>query len=143
VLRTHAVVQGLAALAVHDPSVAFTDDVVAMSAAAAATRFGGLARAEREAMTSAGICHPGQALGVVEGDIVVLGDDPEVVATEVADRMLAAGGELVTLVCGDDPWPGRPLADAVRRHLHETRLDVEVVIYDGGQPHYPLLMGVE
>jgi DAK2 domain fusion protein YloV len=143
VLRTHAVVQGLAALAVHDPSVAFTDDVVAMSAAAAATRFGGLARAEREAMTSAGICHPGQALGVVEGDIGVLGDDPEVVATEVADRMLAAGGELVTLVCGDDPWPGRPLADAVRRHLHETRLDVEVVIYDGGQPHYPLLMGVE
>lgn len=143
VLRTHAVVQGLAALAVHDPANGFTDDVVAMSAAAAATRFGGLARAEREAMTSAGICHPGQTLGVVDGDIVVLGEDPEAVATAVADRMLAAGGELVTLVCGDDPLPGRPLADAVRRHLHQTRLDVEVVVYDGGQPLYPLLIGVE
>jgi dihydroxyacetone kinase-like predicted kinase len=143
VLPTHADVQGLAALAVRDVDRSFTDDVVAMSAAAAATRFGGLARAEREAMTSAGICHPGEILGMVEGDIVVLGDSAEVVACAVADRMLAAGGELVTLVCSDDPFPGRPLADVVRRHLHQTRLDVEVVVYDGGQAHYPLLIGVE
>lgn len=143
VLPTHADVQGLAALAVRDLDRSFTDDMVAMSAAAAATRFGGLARAEREAMTSAGICHPGQILGVVDGDIVVLGADADTVACEVTDRMLAGGGELVTLVCSDDPVPGRPIADAIRRHLHHTRLDVEVVIYDGGQPHYPLLIGVE
>lgn len=143
VLPTHADVQGLAALAVRDAERSFTDDVVTMSAAAAATRFGGLARAEREAMTSAGICRPGQILGVVEGDVVVLGDEAESVACAVTDRMLAAGGELVTLVCGDDPFAGRPLAEAVRRHLHRTRLDVEVVGYDGGQLHYPLLIGVE
>lgn len=143
VLPTHADVQGLAAMAVRDVGRSFTDDVVAMSAAAAATRFGGLARAEREAMTSAGVCHPGEILGVVEGDIVVLGDSEEVVACAVADRMLAAGGELVTLVCSEDPFSGRPLADVVRRHLHQTRLDVEVVVYDGGQAHYPLLIGVE
>ena len=143
VLPTHADVQGLAAMAVRDVERTFTEDVVAMSAAAAATRFGGLARAEREAMTSAGICHPGEILGLVENDIVVLGDAAEVVACAVTDRMLAAGGELVTLVCGEDPLPGRPLAEAVRRHLHQTRLDVEVVVYDGGQLHYPLLIGVE
>jgi hypothetical protein len=143
VLPTHADVQGLAALAVRDADRSFTDDVVAMSAAAAATRFGGIAMAEREAMTSAGICHAGQVLGLVEGDVVVLGDDTESVACAVTDRMLSAGGELVTLVCGDDPFPGRPLVEAVRRHLHRTRLDVEVVAYDGGQPHYPLLIGVE
>ncbi len=143
VLPTHADVQGLAAMAVRDVARTFTEDVVAMSAAAAATRFGGLARAEREAMTSAGICRPGQILGLVEGDIVVLGDSAEVVSCAVAERMLAAGGELVTLVCGEDPFPGRPVAEAVRRHLHQTRLDVEVVVYDGGQSHYPLLMGVE
>ena len=143
VLPTHADVQGLAAMAVRDVERTFTEDVVAMSAAAAATRFGGLAKAEREAMTSAGICRAGEILGLVEGDIVVLGDAAEVVACAVADRMLAAGGELVTLVCGEDPFSGRPLAEAVRRHLHQTRLDVEVVVYDGGQSHYPLLIGVE
>jgi dihydroxyacetone kinase-like predicted kinase len=143
VLPTHAEVQGLAALAVHAPDSSFTEDVVGMSAAAAATRFGGLAQAEREAMTSAGICHPGDILGLVEGDIVVLGADPGEVACTVTDRMLAAGGELVTLVCGDDPFAGRPAAEAVREHLHHHRLDVEVVVYDGGQAHYPLLIGVE
>jgi DAK2 domain fusion protein YloV len=143
VVPTHADVQGLAALAVHDMSRGFTDDIVAMTAAAGATRFGSVARAEREAITSAGICQPGQFLGLVEGDIAVIGDDPAEVARGVVDRMLSAGGELVTLLCADDPIDGGPLASAVQNHLHHTRLDVEVTVYDGGQAHYPLLIGVE
>ena len=143
VVPSRAEVQGLAALAVHDGSRGFTDDVVAMSTAAGATRFGAVARAEREAITSAGICQPGQYLGLVEGDVVVIGSDAADVARSVVDRMLAGGGELVTMLCADDPVPGRPLASGVREHLHRTRLDVEVVVYDGGQTHYPLLIGVE
>ncbi len=143
VLPTHAEVQGLAALAVHDAGRSLTDDVVAMSAAAGATRFGALSRAEREAMTSAGICRPGQILGLIDGDIALIGDSPDDVARALTDRMLSAGGELVTLLCADDPMPGGPVAEAVREHLHQTRRDVEVVVYDGGQAHYPLLIGVE
>jgi DAK2 domain fusion protein YloV len=141
VVPSHAEVQGLAALAVHDRSRGFTDDVVAMSAAAGATRFGAVTRAEREAITSAGICQPGQFLGLVDG--AVIGSAAGEVAQSVVERMLAAGGELVTMLCADDPVPGRPLASRVRDHLHRTRLDVEVVVYDGGQTHYPLLIGVE
>lgn len=143
VLPTRAAVQGLAALAVHETALSFTDDVVTMTAAAGATRHGAVSRAEREAITSAGICQPGDVLGLVEGDIAVIGSDPAEIACAVVDRMLSAGGELVTLVCGDDPWPGHELADAVRHHLHRTRLDVELVVYDGGQSLYPLLVGVE
>lgn len=143
VVPTHAEVQGLAALAVHDASRGFTDDVVAMSAASGATRFGAVARAEREAITSAGICQPGQFLGLVDGDVAVIDDDAGLAAQSVVERMLAGGGELVTMLCADDPVPGRPLASLVRERLHRTRLDVEVVVYDGGQAHYPLLIGVE
>jgi DAK2 domain fusion protein YloV len=143
VLPTHSDVQGLAALAVHDLGRSLTDDVVTMSAAAGATRHGAIARAEREAMTSAGICHPGQILGLVEGDVAVIGDDPDAVARALVDRMLSAGGELVTVLYGHDPLPGAALAESVRLHLHQTRLDVEVVSYDGGQALYPLLIGVE
>jgi DAK2 domain fusion protein YloV len=143
VLPTRAAVQGLAALAVHEAGLPFTDDLVAMSAAAGATRHGAVTRAEREAITSAGICQPGDVLGLVEGDIAIIGSDPAETVCGVVDRMLSAGGELVTLVCGDDPWPGNALAEAVRQHLHRTRLDVEIVVYDGGQPLYPLLVGVE
>ena len=143
VLPTHSDVQGLAALAVHDLGRGLTDDVVTMSAAAGATRSGAIARAEREAMTSVGICHPGQILGLVEGDVAVIGDDPDAVVRALVDRMLSAGGELVTVLYGNDPLPGAALAEVVRHHLHQTRLDVEVVSYDGGQALYPLLIGVE
>ena len=143
VLPTRAAVQGLAALAVHEAGLPFTDDLVAMTAAAGATRHGAVTRAERQAITSAGICEPGDVLGLVEGDIAIIGSDPAETVCGVVDRMLSAGGELVTLVCGDDPWPGHALAEAVRQHLHRTRLDVEIVVYDGGQPLYPVLVGVE
>jgi dihydroxyacetone kinase-like predicted kinase len=143
VVPTHADVQGLAALAVHDTGRSFTDDVVTMSSAAGATRFGAVTRAEREAITSAGICQPGQFLGLVDGDVVLIDDDPHQAAQAVVDRMLFAGGELVTLLCAAAPVDGRALAAAVERHLHGTRLDVEVVVYEGGQANYPLLIGVE
>ena len=50
-------------------------------------------------------------LGVVDGDFAVIGDDPLAVATEVVRRMLAAGGELVTVVTGAHAENG--LADGV------------------------------
>ena len=54
VVPTRSPVQGLAAVAVHDASRRFDDDVVAMAEAAAATRFAEVIVAEREALTSAG-----------------------------------------------------------------------------------------
>ena len=38
---------------------------------------------------------------------------------------------------------GMPLADIRRVIEHRDDPAVEVVVYDGGQPHYPLLLGVE
>ena len=48
VIPTRASVQVLAALAVHDPARRYEDDVVAMTAAARATRTGGVTTAVRE-----------------------------------------------------------------------------------------------
>jgi dihydroxyacetone kinase-like predicted kinase len=141
VVPTRAPVQGLAALAVHDHERRFDDDVVAMTSAAGATRHGGVTLAVREAMTSVGICQAGDVLGLIDGDIAVIGREIQAVAFEVVDRMLAGGGELVTLVRGDGT--AGELASAVKRHIHDVRPDVEVVSYDGEQTHYPLLVGVE
>jgi DAK2 domain fusion protein YloV len=141
VLPTRAQVQGLAAAAVHDPGRAADADVVQMSAAAGATRDGAVTVAAREAITSAGLCRPGDALGVVQGDFAVVGSDLGQVAIEVVDRLLTTGGELVTLVRGagaDDALLG-----GVSGHLRRTRRDVEVCVLDGGQERYPLLVGVE
>ncbi|HEX6937188.1 MAG TPA: Dak phosphatase, partial [Actinomycetes bacterium] len=144
VIPTRASVQAIAALAVHDPDRRFEDDVVAMTAAAGHCRHGGVTVASREAVTMAGVCHPGDVLGIIDGDFAVIGDDQVEVARTVVDRMLGSGGELVTLVTGaDDTGAAARLAEAVVDHLHRTRPEVDAVVYDGGQPRYPLLIGVE
>ncbi|WP_433182803.1 DAK2 domain-containing protein [Actinoallomurus sp. CA-150999] len=141
VVPAKASVQCLAALAVHDPLRRFEDDVIAMTHAAGATRSGRLETARGEAVTSVGMCRPGDVLGLVDGDVAVIGADPPAVAATVVDRMLSAGSELVTLIVGD----GAPedLADRVRDRLHAVRPDVEVAVYHGGQDRHPLLIGVE
>jgi dihydroxyacetone kinase-like predicted kinase len=141
VLPTRAQVQGLAAVAVHDPSRGLDDDVVRMSSAAAAARDGAVTVAVRDAMTTAGPCRVGDALGVVQGDFVIVGSDLGQVAHQVLDRLLSGGGELVTLVTGIDADP--ELVRAATEHVRRTRFDVEVHVLDGGQERYPLLLGVE
>jgi dihydroxyacetone kinase-like predicted kinase len=141
VLPTTAAVQGLAALAVHDPGRRFDDDVIAMTRALGATRSGHLETAAEEAVTSAGICRPGDVLGLIEGDVCLIGTDLTEVAQEILGRMLSGGGELATLITGTAAPGG--LAEAVESRLRAERPDVELVVYEGGQERHPVLIGVE
>ncbi|MFF1648885.1 DAK2 domain-containing protein [Streptomyces sp. NPDC058240] len=140
-IPTRAAVQGIAALAVHEPDRSFDEDVVAMTAAAGATRYAELAVAERQSWTMAGICQAGDILGLIDGDVAVIGEDVSRTARDVLDRMLAAGGELVTLVLGEDIPDS--LADVLEEHVREGYLAVDTVVYRGGHQRAPLLIGVE
>jgi dihydroxyacetone kinase-like predicted kinase len=141
VIPTRAAVQGIAALAVHEPGRRFDEDVVAMTAAAGATRYAELAVAEHRSWTSAGVCQAGDVLGLIDGDVAVIGTDLAATARDVLDRMLAAGGELVTLV----PGAAAPadLADRLAAHVRGRHLAVDTVVHPGGQHPCPLLIGVE
>ncbi|OEJ29352.1 dihydroxyacetone kinase [Streptomyces agglomeratus] len=140
-IPTRAAVQGIAALAVHEPERRFDEDVVAMTSAAGATRYGELTVAERQSWTMAGICQAGDVLGLIDGDVVVIGSDLTAAARTVLDRMLAAGGEMVTLVLGEEAPAG--LAEYLEAHVRESHLAVDTVTYDGGRQSSPLLIGVE
>ena len=141
VVPTRSVVQTLAAVAVHDPEADFDDDVVAMSRAAAATRYGAVTISTKEAITTAGPCKPGDVLGIVDGDILQIGEDVERVAGQTLDLMLSSGGELVTIVSGAE------LADEVLDRLNDDLASnhpgADVTVYEGGQPIWPVIFGVE
>jgi DAK2 domain fusion protein YloV len=140
VIPTSAQVQGLAALAVHEPGRTFEEDLLQMTSAARHTRSGAVTVASRRAMTTAGPCEEGDVLGVVEGDFAVVGHDLYEVAADVLQRLLGGGGEMVTVVrgAGDEG-----LAERCVEHLAATYPTVDVVVYDGGQERYPVLLGVE
>ena len=141
VVPTKSPVQGLSAVAVHDPSRHFGDDVIAMAEAAAATRWSEVTIAQREALTMAGRCHPGDVLGLIDGEVVEIGSTVDSVAAAIIDRLLAVGGELITILVGRDAEPDA--GEQLRRHIASVAQHVEVGVFDGGQPHYPLLIGVE
>ncbi|TAK70635.1 MAG: DAK2 domain-containing protein [Actinomycetota bacterium] len=141
VVPTRSVVQSLAALAVHQGTGDFDDDVVAMTHAAGATRYGAVTVAVRAAVTSAGLCEEGDVLGVVDGDIAVVGHGVEPVARQVLDRLLGSGGELATLVLGRDA--PADLADRLGAWLRRAHPGIEPLAYDGGQALWPLIVGVE
>ncbi|MEU9285449.1 DAK2 domain-containing protein [Streptomyces sp. NPDC048275] len=140
-IPTRSAVQGIAALAVHEPDRRFDEDVVAMTSAAGATRYAEVAVAERQSWTMAGICQAGDVLGLIDGDVAVIGSDVTAAAETVLDRMLAAGGEMVTLVLGDEA------PDSIAAHLEsrvrESYLAVDTVVYRGGRQGALLLIGVE
>jgi DAK2 domain fusion protein YloV len=141
VVPTRSIVQTLAAVAVHDGSARFDDAMVAMTRAAGATRYGGVSVASREALTNAGTCHVGDVLGIAVGDVVEIGETVPDVALRVLDRLLSSGGELVTVVRGEGADDA--VTTAVSRRLRREHPGVEIVVYDGGQPFWPLILGVE
>jgi DAK2 domain fusion protein YloV len=141
VVHVRTAVQGIAAVAVFEPSAVPSANVLAMQAAASATRHGAVTVANRAALTSGGPCRAGDVLGVVDGDVVIVGSDQLEVTREVVRRLLASGGELVTVVAGVDAPDG--LIEAVTGEAKRTHQGIEVSLIDGGQAVYTVLLGVE
>ena len=142
VLPTKSPVQGLAAVAVHDETRRFEDNVIALAEAAAATRFAEVTIAAGDSITYAGRCSAGDVLGLIDGEVVEIGADVGKVGISLVRRLVAAGGELVTVLSGADP-DADAAAQAVRDYLRSRHPLVEVGVFAGGQPEFPLLIGVE
>ncbi|HEV7899706.1 MAG TPA: DAK2 domain-containing protein [Planosporangium sp.] len=141
VVPTRSAVQVLAALAVRNSARRFEDDIIAMAEAAGACRYAEVTTASRDAVTVAGLCQRGDVLALVQGEVTLIGRDLDDVCRRLLDRLLAAGGEMVTLLTGDRVPAG--LVDGLTEHVSRQWPFVEVHCYEGGQPHYPLLVGVE
>jgi dihydroxyacetone kinase-like predicted kinase len=81
-------------------------------------------------------------LGLIDGEVVEIGADVGEVGISLVGRLVAAGGELVTVLSGADPGADAA-AEAVRGYLRSRHPLVEVGVFVGGQPGFPLLIGVE
>ncbi|WP_290060151.1 DAK2 domain-containing protein [Amycolatopsis solani] len=140
-------VQVLAALAVHDAGRRTNDDVVAMAEAAAATRRGELRIAQEESLTWVGRAQSGDVVGLVDDEVVLIEPAPAsetnlvAAAMNVLNRMLALGGELVTVLSGAAAPPG--VAGELAEQLRVEHPEVELTSYASGQTGAVLLMGVE
>ena len=141
---TVSMVQGLAALAVHDPGRAAVDDGYTMARAAAATRHASVRLATERALTFAGACEPGDGLGIAGDEVLVVRRDVVATARRLLDLLLAAGGDLVTVLIGDGPdGQAQRVTAELEAHVHSHHLGTELACYRTGQRGDLLLIGVE
>jgi DAK2 domain fusion protein YloV len=138
---TGSMVQGLAALAVHDPGRQAVDDGYTMARAAASARHGSVRVATEEALTWAGACRPGDGLGISGHEVLIVGEDIAAAGAGLIDLLLTAGGELVTVLTGADVDQG--VGAALEEHVHRCHLGAELVTYHTGHRGDSLLIGVE
>ncbi len=143
-LPTRSMVQGLAALAVHDVGRQAVDDGYTMAAAAGSTRFGSVRIATEDALTWAGPCRPGDGLGIFADEVLVVRHDLTAAACGLLDLMLTVGGELITVLLGT-ALTGAPgnVHKALLEHVRTYHLGTELVTYDTGQGGDVLIIGVE
>jgi DAK2 domain fusion protein YloV len=125
-------VQVLAAIAVHDGTRHPAEDRAAMSEAVTATRCGELTTTRGES---------GGFVGILGDQVVVSNRDALAATRELVSRLLAGGGELVTVLLGQDAPDG--FAELLTEQLRAAHPTVETTCYAGDVPQRVLLVGVE
>lgn len=141
VIPSRAIPQSLAAIAVHDPRLDFDQDVVAMTRAAGATRYGAITQATRDVLTMAGACNSGDYLGLIDGEISAIDSDLVASSRNVLRRMLAPGAELLTIVTGADVTDAQ--TESLLAWIKTGYPLIECEFFSGEQPLWPLIFGVE
>lgn len=140
VVPTLSVQAGVGALLAFSPDQSLETNLRAMQAAADGVRAGAICRATRDSTVDGQSVKEGQAMGLLDGRLIAVGDGVE----EVAARMLsssAIGAELLTIYRGQST--SRPDAERLVRILGQALPGTEIEIVDGDQPNYPYLMAIE
>ncbi len=145
-IPTGSMVQGLAALAVHEPGRQAVDDGYTMARAAGAARHASVRIATESALTWAGRCQPGDGLGIAGDEVLIVAADAIAAAIGLLDLLLASGGDLVTVLVGagiDTDDDAAAVGDILEEHMHDHHPGTELVTYRTGHRGDALLIGVE
>jgi len=145
-IPTGSMVQGLAALAVHETDRQAVDDGFTMARAAGAARHGSVRIATESALTWAGRCQPGDGLGIAGDEVLIVAADAAGAAIGLLDLLLASGGDLVTVLIGadiEDEVDATAVGDILQDHMHDNHPGTELMAYRTGHRGDVLLIGVE
>jgi uncharacterized protein len=139
VLPSRSVPAGLAAILRYLPSLSADENEQAMREALDEVATGEVTRASRDVELDGVEVREGAWLGLADGSAVASSSDFDEVACAVAERLLAPGREVLTLLTGAES----PELDGLLTRIQEQHPGVELDVHPGGQPHYPLLLSAE
>jgi hypothetical protein len=141
VVPARSVPQGVSAMLRLDREVDLETNQRLMTEALGESRTGEITIATRSVEIDGVNAEEGQVIGLLEGELVVCGDELGLMLLALLETAEVAQAELITLYHGKDlsAQEANALADLVRDRWPE--LEVELV--DGGQPHYWFILSIE
>lgn len=141
IVPTVHLVQGFSALMSYDPESGLSENERRMTEAARRVRWGEVTVAVREGTWHGGKFDAGAAIGISDEGIVAVGPDAEAVLAGLCERLIELGGEIVTVIVGEQGH--RDGVEATLASVLDGHAGVELEVLEGGQPLYPYLLGVE
>jgi len=141
VVPTTSIPAGLAAMVAYEAEEDAVGNARLMEKAIAGLRSAEITHAVRDSEVDEVDVRKGQAIGIVDGKLVAAEEDLETVFAKVLEEFAAGDAETVTVLTALN---GSNLGeDRLRQIAAEVAPELEVHLYEGGQPLYPILASAE
>lgn len=141
VVHAKTIAQAMSALLEYNPEHDLQTNQQNMEANLSTVASGEVTHAVRDTTIDGQAIKQNDFLGIVDGKIVETDPDLETTAIEMVKKMLDEDSEIVTILYGEDG--DQETAEAIKSAVEKVDDELEVEIYEGGQPVYPYLISVE
>lgn len=141
VIPTKAVTEAFSSMLLFDENKEPAAVAAAMTGAAETVKTGEITMASRDSKADKQKIKKGDLIGIAGGSLIPGGKTVGETAIKLVARLIDENSEIVSLIKGRDL--GEDEAEGIADKIGKDHPDLEVNIYDGGQPLYPLIIGVE
>jgi DAK2 domain fusion protein YloV len=141
VVPTESMPQGIAALLGFNFESDFESNCESMNEAATHIQTAEITTAIRTVNIGDIRVREGDLIGLVNGNLVIAGQDMDYVIRETLQRMNIDRYEIITLYFGEGV--SEQQAEGTARSIKEKYSHLEIEVVDGGQPHYAYILSAE
>lgn len=141
VVATANIPQGFSALTAFDPARDIAANLQVMTQRIETVKAGSLTKAVRDSRVDGRLVPAGHFIGLIGSQIIVDGVDPESVLISLAGQLIGEDSELISLYYGADI--NQEEAGHLADKLRDSHPQLEVELYEGGQPYYHFFISVE
>ena len=141
VVHAKTIAQAMSALLDYNPEADLATNQESMEANIGNVASGEVTHAVRDTTIDGQEIKKNDYLGIVDGKIVETNPDLEETAIEMVKKMLDEDSEIVTILYGEDGT--EETAQTIKAAVEEVDDELDIQIYEGGQPVYPYLISVE
>ncbi|MBB1094923.1 DAK2 domain-containing protein [Limosilactobacillus sp. BG-MG3-A] len=141
VVHSKTIAQAMSALLEFNPEASLDENLANMEANTDTVASGAVTNAVRDTTIDGREIKKDDYMGIVDGKIVTTDPDLKEAAIKMVKAMLDEDSEIVTILYGTGG--DQKTAEEIKAAVEEVDDELDIQIYNGGQPVYPYLISVE